>query len=137
MSQGQVAGVPVSPVRSEDIPTLLSRKARVLLVGHAPGRTKGNRTRLFIGAVGRTLFKWFASTGIDEAGLWSSALMAAVIPCYPGPSATGRGDRLPTRFEASLCCPWLEHEQSPLRPSLNHPDRPDGRLGHDGSQGSL
>ena len=113
-----VAGVPVSPARSEDIPTLLSRKARILVVGQAPGRTEATGTQAFIGAAGRTLFNWFARAGIDEAGLRSSALIVAVTRCYPGPSATGRGDRVPTRIEVSLCRPWLEHERSLLRPSL-------------------
>ncbi|NDE77508.1 MAG: hypothetical protein EB039_15850 [Proteobacteria bacterium] len=33
-------------------------------------------------------------------------------------SATGRGDRLPTRVESTLCRPWLEDERKLLRPSL-------------------
>jgi uracil-DNA glycosylase len=113
-----VAGVPVSPVRAEDIPALLSCKARILIVGQAPGRTEASGTQPFIGAAGRTLFNWFASAGIDEADLRSSALISAVTRCYPGPSATGRGDRLPTRVESTLCRPWLEDERKLLRPSL-------------------
>ena len=113
-----VAGFPVSPVRSKDIPILRSRKARILVVGQAPSRTEATGTQPFVGAAGRTLFNWFASAGIDEAGLRSSALIVAVTRCYPSLSAKGRGDRVPTRIEASLCRPWLEHERSLLRPSL-------------------
>ncbi len=44
--------------------------------------------------------------------------MTAVTKCYPGPSSTGKGDRVPTPFEQALCRPWLEQEIRLVNPRL-------------------
>ena len=36
--------------------------------------------------------------------------MTAVTKCFPGKSASGRGDRVPSKEEQALCRPFLEQE---------------------------
>ena len=42
-----------------------AREPRAMLVGQAPGKTEVVDRRPFAGRAGRTLFRWFASIGID------------------------------------------------------------------------
>ncbi len=44
--------------------------------------------------------------------------MSAMTKCYPGPSKTGHGDRVPTKEEQALCRPWLEQEIALVNPKL-------------------
>jgi uracil-DNA glycosylase len=44
--------------------------------------------------------------------------IAAVTRCYPGPHPSGRGDRVPSRFEQEQCNTWLESELRIIRPAL-------------------
>jgi uracil-DNA glycosylase len=44
--------------------------------------------------------------------------MTAVTKCYPGPSGNGKGDRVPSRAEQSLCRPWLATELRLVNPRL-------------------
>lgn len=91
---------------------------RVMLVGQAPGRTETVDRRPFAGRAGRTLFQWLARAGLDERTARERILMSAITRCYPGPSPSGRGDRLPSREEQENCRPWLEDELRLVRPPL-------------------
>src|SRR5262249_52999926 len=44
--------------------------------------------------------------------------IAAVTRCYPGPSPSGRGDRVPSPVEQDKCSVWLDQELRLIRPSL-------------------
>ena len=91
--------------------------SKVLLVGQAPGDREGPAGKPFAWTAGKTLFKWFASIGIDEEQFRSRVYMAAVCRCFPGKSPKG-GDRVPSREEIAACRPWLEREIRLLRPQL-------------------
>lgn len=91
---------------------------RALLVGQAPGRTEAGGGRAFAGAAGRTLFRWLARAGLDEATARDHIYFAAVTRCYPGASPSGRGDRVPTPAERARCRTWLDAELTLLRPPL-------------------
>ena len=91
---------------------------RVMLVGQAPGRTETVDRRPFAGRAGRTLFQWLARAGVDEATARERILMSAVTRCFPGPSPSGRGDRVPSREEQANCRPWLDDELRLVRPEL-------------------
>lgn len=105
-------GVGVRPISS------LPADPRLLLVGQAPGRTEAGGGRAFAGAAGRTLFRWLERAGLDEATARDHIHFAAVTRCYPGPSPSGRGDRVPTPAERARCRPWLDAELELLRPPL-------------------
>jgi uracil-DNA glycosylase len=97
-----------------------ARSPRVMLVGQAPGRveTSEGERKAFAGRAGKTMFRWLATIGVDEATLRSRVYIAAVTRCYPGPSPTGRGDRVPSRAEQEACGAWLDAELRIIKPAL-------------------
>lgn len=97
-----------------------ARSPRVMLVGQAPGQveTSAGERRAFAGRAGKTMFRWLGSIGVDEATFRTRVYIAAVTRCYPGPSASGRGDRVPSRQEQEMCGRWLDDELRIIRPKL-------------------
>jgi uracil-DNA glycosylase len=102
----------VSPIVS------LARRPRAMLVGQAPGKVEAGGGRAFAGRAGKTLFRWFALAGLNEATARDKIYIAAVTRCYPGPSPSGRGDRVPTPVERANCGGWLDAELRLLQPRL-------------------
>jgi uracil-DNA glycosylase len=107
---GHPAGV--TPILSE------AMGPRVVLVGQAPGKVESAGGRPFAGRAGKTLFRWLERAGVDEATARRRIYIAAVTRCYPGPSPSGRGDRVPSREEQDACGEWLERELAIIRPKL-------------------
>ena len=89
-----------------------------MLVGQAPGQVEAEGGKPFAGRAGRTLFKWFEEAGIDEVTARRKIYIAAVTRCYPGPSRSGRGDRVPSLAEQAACGDWLERELAIIRPKV-------------------
>ena len=89
-----------------------------MLVGQAPGKVETGGGRAFAGRAGKTLFRWLERIGLDEAAARDRIYIAAVTRCYPGPSPTGRGDRVPSTAECANCSSWLEDELRLIRPRL-------------------
>jgi len=96
----------------------LSRRPDAMLVGQAPGKVETGGGRAFAGRAGKTLFRWLERIGLDEATARDRIYIAAVTRCYPGPSSTGRGDRVPSIAERMNCSSWLEEELRLIRPRL-------------------
>jgi uracil-DNA glycosylase len=92
--------------------------ARVMLIGQAPGKVESEGGRPFSGRAGKTLFRWLARAGIDEATARTRIYISAVTRCYPGAHPSGRGDRVPSRDEQAGCSDWLENELRIIRPEL-------------------
>lgn len=84
--------------------------AEVMVIGQAPGVTEVAAGRPFNAGSGRRLFKWLSAAGWEEADFRSRHYMTAVTKCFPGKSASGRGDRVPSKEEQSLCRAFLEQE---------------------------
>lgn len=91
---------------------------RAMLVGQAPGKVEAEGGVPFSGRAGRTLFRWLARAGLDEANARETIYISAVTRCYPGPHPSGRGDRVPNRGEQASCADWLEAELQIARPRL-------------------
>ncbi len=91
---------------------------RVMLVGQAPGKVELLDRRPFAGRAGRTLFRWLEVAGADERTIREHVYMAAITRCYPGPSPSGRGDRVPSPAERKNCREWLDTELSIIKPEL-------------------
>ena len=91
--------------------------ASVYLVGQAPGPHEGRLGQPFAWTAGKTLFKWFESTGVDEETFRSRAYIAAVCRCFPGKAKQG-GDRVPSPDEIDACSGWMRREVELLRPEL-------------------
>lgn len=96
----------------------LARRTRVMLVGQAPGKVEAGGGRAFAGRAGQTLFRWFARIGLDEKTARERIYIAAITRCYPGPSPSGRGDRVPSPAERANCSGWLDDELILLKPKV-------------------
>lgn len=96
----------------------LARSPRVMLVGQAPGRVEAEGGAPFSGRAGRTLFGWLARAGIDEPTVRARVYISAITRCFPGPSPSGRGDRVPAPRERAECDGWLASELRIIRPRL-------------------
>lgn len=95
-----------------------ARAPKVMLVGQAPGRVESAGGRPFAGRAGRTLFRWLERIGLDEHTARHHIYIAAVTRCYPGPSPSGRGDRVPSPRERELCGTWLDGELGIIKPRV-------------------
>jgi len=91
--------------------------SKIYLLGQAPGPHEGKFGRPFAWTAGKTLFRWFASIGIDEKQFRQLTYMAAVCRCFPG-KANGGGDRVPSDSEIDTCARWIEQEFQILQPQL-------------------
>jgi len=105
------------PLMHPPVITPLPVMARVYLVGQAPGPREGALGRPFAWTAGRTLFRWFASIGVDEERFRHHAYIAAVCRCFPGKTRQG-GDRVPNRVEIQNCSRWMADELALLQPQL-------------------
>lgn len=85
------------------------------LLGLAPGRVEAETGRPWQGRAGQTLRRWLR---LDEETFFERFYCASVTRCFPGPSASGRGDRRATRAEEELCASWREEELRLLQPAL-------------------
>jgi uracil-DNA glycosylase len=97
--------------------TCLPVASKIILIGQAPGEREGDLGRPFAWTAGKTLFKWFASIGLDEEAFRHQVYIAAVCRCFPGKNPKG-GDRVPSRVEIQNCKTWLQEEFELLQPEL-------------------
>lgn len=91
---------------------------RVMVVGQAPAAPVSERPLPYSGATGLTLQGWLERAGFDPAQFHSAFYLTSLTKCFPGSSATGNGDRAPSRHEIRLCLPHLERELELVRPAL-------------------
>ena len=91
--------------------------AKIMLIGQAPGDKEEAIGKPFAWTAGKTLFKWFATIGIDEEHFRKRVYMAAVCRCFPGKKPRG-GDRVPNKQEIETCSQWLQNEIQLLQPEL-------------------
>lgn len=90
----------------------------IITVGQAPGIHEGKIGKPFGWTAGKTLFKWFASIGVEEEQFRQQVYMAAVCRCFPGKNPKGSGDRVPDKQEIANCKSWLEKEYEIMQPKL-------------------
>jgi uracil-DNA glycosylase len=118
--RGQLADCRRCGVEDPAVVPILSeaRAPRIMLVGQAPGKTEMGDRRPFAGRAGKTLFRWMERAAVDEATFRRHVYIAAITRCYPGPSPSGRGDRVPSPRERQLCSSWLDAELAMIRPRI-------------------
>jgi uracil-DNA glycosylase len=92
--------------------------AKVMIIGQAPGVTEVEAGRPFNAGSGRRLFEWLGAAGWLEDTFRKRHYMSAATKCYPGKSASGKGDRVPSKAEQELCRPFLLREVEILQPRL-------------------
>ena len=89
-------------------------RARVALVGEAPGEQETLLGKPFVGRAGKNLESFLAATGQRRADLY----ITNTVKFRPTRlSPTGRTvNRPPTREEIALFCPWLKREMGIIAP---------------------
>ena len=103
--------------------TAQPRDARVMVIGQAPGPVTHREGIHFAGPAGRTLAWWLEAAGFPPGAehKWpylSAAWLSSLTRCFPGPSASGNGDRAPSAREVALCRPYLEEEIAAVDPDV-------------------
>jgi uracil-DNA glycosylase family 4 len=91
---------------------------RWMVVGQAPGAQAHIRDLPYSGATGKTLRGWLATAGIDPERFFELFYLTSATKCFPGPSTSGKGDRLPSSAEVALCRIHLDREIALVRPEL-------------------
>jgi len=102
------------PLESPPVSAPFARQ-RAYLFGQAPGIVEGAERLPWRGRAGQALRRWLA---LDEQTFYATFYCASVTRCYPGRTASGRGDRAPSPQEQELCAFWRERELELLRPRL-------------------
>ena len=105
------AGYPIDPA-----PVVAGRAGqRAYLLGLAPGIVEHGNGLPWQGRAGATLRRWLR---LDDDAFFETFYCASITRCFPGRTATGRGDRAASRGEQALCARWLEEELRLLEPEL-------------------
>lgn len=85
-----------------------AERARVLVIGEAPGRDEDLEGRPFVGRAGQLLDKMLAAIGLDE----KSVHITNIVYWRPP------GNRTPTPQEAQVCRPFLERQMELVGPDV-------------------
>lgn len=103
---------PLAESRQRVVPGQLPRRpggrARVLLVGEAPGREEDEGGQPFVGRSGQLLDLLLAEVGLDRADL----AVVNTVKCRPP------ANRTPRRLEALTCRPWLDRQVEVVDPAV-------------------
>lgn len=83
-------------------------KARIMLVGEAPGRDEDLQGLPFVGRSGQLLDRMLAAIGLDR----ESAYISNVIPWRPP------GNRDPSPLESEICRPFIERHIELVAPKV-------------------
>lgn len=89
-------------------------KARIMLVGEAPGREEDRQGRPFVGPAGQLLDKMFGAIGLNRADEDpdKSIYIANILPWRPP------GNRNPSAEEIALCLPFLQRHIELQAPAI-------------------
>jgi DNA polymerase len=83
-------------------------RARLMLIGEAPGRDEDLQGKPFVGRAGQLLDKMLAAIGLSEADVHITNVVYWRPP----------GNRTPTPQEAQVCRPFLERQAELVAPEL-------------------
>lgn len=96
--------------------------AQVMIIGQAPAKVETGKDGIPFGlrhnGQRSLLWIWLEQAGWSEEEFRANHYISAVTKCYPGKSAGGRGDRVPTAAERALCRPWQEQALAIIRPKI-------------------
>lgn len=85
-----------------------AERARVAIIGEAPGREEDLAGKPFVGRAGKLLDKMLAAIGLSEADVHITNVVYWRPP----------GNRTPTPAEAQVCRPFLERQLELVEPDL-------------------
>lgn len=91
---------------------------RIVLIGQAPGSVSDRKGYHFAGPAGTFLSQWLDRAGFPPNYFREHVYLTSLTRCFPGKSASGSGDRAPSRQEIALCRQFLERELQLIQPRL-------------------
>lgn len=91
---------------------------RLMVVGQAPAVLAHERPLPYTGATGKTLQAWLRTAGFDTGALHNRFYLTSLTKCFPGASASGKGDRAPSATEIGFCRGHLKRELALVRPEV-------------------
>ncbi len=95
---------PLRRTATHTVHTAGNPKARVMLIGEAPGRDEDLRGQPFVGRSGQLLDRMLAAIGLSrEAEEPDKAVLISNVVFWRPP-----GNRKPSEQEVAFCMPWLE-----------------------------
>jgi uracil-DNA glycosylase len=92
--------------------------ARIVLIGQAPGAVTDRKGYHFAGPAGTFLSAWLDRAGFPPNYFREHVYLTSLTRCFPGKSASGNGDRAPSRAEIALCRHFLDRELADINPRL-------------------
>jgi DNA polymerase len=97
---------PRSKTRTHAVPGEGNPKARVLLLGEAPGRNEDVSGRPFVGRAGRYLDRVLAEHGLSRDRLFVTSILKCFHP------------RPPKKGDIEACLPWTKSQVAAIDPGL-------------------
>lgn len=85
-----------------------AERARLMVIGEAPGRDEDIAGKPFVGVAGQLLDRMLAAIGVDEASVHITNIVYWRPP----------GNRTPTPQEAQICRPFLERQIELVGPEI-------------------
>jgi DNA polymerase len=83
-------------------------KAKLMLIGEAPGREEDLEGRPFVGRSGKLLDRMLAAIGLDRHAVY----IANIVPWRPP------GNRTPTPQESQICLPFIQRQVKLVDPDI-------------------
>ena len=83
--------------------------AKILIIGEAPGKDEDIQGRPFVGKSGQLLDKILSACGFTRE---EHVFISNIVKCRPP------DNRVPTRFEADACIPWLLKQIELIDPKI-------------------
>lgn len=95
-------------MRINVVPGSGSPRARVMLIGEAPGRNEDEQGEPFVGAAGKVL-----DQALERAGLTrDEVFITSILKCRPPKNRNPKAD------EIEACAPWLEAQLVIIQPEV-------------------
>src|SRR5262249_33345064 len=83
-----------------------------------PGPVTDRKGFHFAGPAGHFLEVWLSRAGFPDGYFREHVYLTSLTRCFPGKSASGNGDRVPSRAEIALCRRFLDREFELIHPSV-------------------
>lgn len=99
---------PLSKSRKNAVPGEGNPRARIMLVGEAPGSSEDLQGRPFVGAAGKFLETLLSKVGLSREDVFISN----IVKCRPP------GNRAPRPDEIQTCTPYLERQIKFIKPDF-------------------
>jgi len=99
---------PLHKSRKNAVPGEGSSKAKLILIGEAPGVEEDEQGRPFVGRAGETLDDALRFANLDRKDLF----ITSVVKCRPP------DNRIPTLEERKACNPYLKRQIDVIKPKL-------------------